>query len=262
MLMSRCCCAGRLLAGCVGLIAVGVVANQAQAVSVQTLSNPLPNGAIVIDGNFADWAAVNKYTQDNIGDGSSGGARPLDIDILQGAIAHDANFFYILYRTTGSNMIDPFSNWVFFDLDQNAATGYKATAELSSIGMEFNVGGTEGWNNFNAAGAFLGGGAGKTVAAGDSDGFGGNDFLEWSISRTALQPNGGTFNPVGASFNVVFGAEDTVLDTSPNNGNVDWFTYTLVPEPSSALLAVIAVSAIRGGVARRRRGMPPTPVDD
>ena len=27
------------------------------------------------------------------------------------------------------------------------------------------------------------------------------------------------------SFNLIFGAEDTTFDTSPNNGDVDWFTY-------------------------------------
>jgi hypothetical protein len=217
----------RFVSTFVGMLAVALASatNDVQAASVQTLNNPVPNGYIKIDGNINDWLSIPRYNPDPVGDGSSGGARPLDIDILQGGIAHDENFFYVLYRNAGDNMVDQFSNWVFFDLDQNQATGYKATPELASIGMEFNTGGLVGWNNFDAGGPFLGGAAGLTVAAGDSDGSGGTDFIEWAISRTAVQPNGGTFNPTGTSLNVVFGAEDTVLDTSPNNGAADWFTY-------------------------------------
>jgi hypothetical protein len=204
---------------------IAVTSAPALAVSVQTISNPVPNGFIKIDGSINDWLAITGYTQDTVGDGSTGPARPLDIDILQGAIAHDANFIYFLYRNAGDNMVDGASNWVFIDLDQNASTGLTSITALGSIGTDFNLGGTGGWNAWNAAGGFAGGAAGRTVAVGDSNGSGGADFLEWSISRTAVQPGGGTFNPPTGSFNVVFGAEDTTFDTSPNNGNVDWFTY-------------------------------------
>jgi hypothetical protein len=216
----------RLVTSIAGAALLGLVAaSTARAVSVQTLSNPVPNGYIKIDGNISDWLAISAFSQDTVGDGSTGPARPLDIDILQGAVAHDANNFYFLYRNAGDNMVDPASNWVLIDLDQNATTGLTSITALGSIGTDYNLGGTAGWNAWNAAGGFAGGAAGRTVATGDSDGSGGADFIEWSISRTAIQPGGGTFNPPTGKFNLVFGAEDTTFDTSPNNGNVDWFTY-------------------------------------
>lgn len=200
------------------------ISTTAYAASVQTLNNPVPNGFIKIDGNISEWLSIPGFAQDTVGDGSTGPARPLDIDILQGAIAHDANNFYFLYRNTGDNMVDTASNWVFIDLDQNATTGLKL-APLDSIGADYNLGGLGSWNAWNAAGGHAGGAAGRSVASGDSNGSGGADFIEWSVSRTAIQPGGGTFTPPTGSFNVIFGAEDTVADTSPNNGSADWFTY-------------------------------------
>jgi hypothetical protein len=209
-----------LLSACL----TSALSTPASAASVQTLNNPVPNGFIKIDGNISEWLSIPGFAQDTVGDGSTGPARPLDIDILQGAIAHDANNFYFLYRNAGDNMVDTASNWVFIDLDQNATTGLKL-APLDSIGTDFNLGGLGSWNAWNAAGGHAGGAAGRSVAFGDSNGSGGADFIEWSVSRTAIQPGGGTFNPPTGSFNVIFGAEDTVADTSPNNGSVDWFTY-------------------------------------
>jgi hypothetical protein len=172
---------------------------------------------------------VTQYQQDTVGDGSSGAGRPLDIDILQGAIAHDPNYIYVLWRSAGENMIDPFSNWVFFDLDRSTATGARnsnAGFPPLAVGYEFNLGGTIGWNAFNNAGAFVGGAIGKTTATGNAIGTSGADFIEFRISRTDVQPNGMTFNPVGGSqFHFAFVAEDTNGDYYPNAANLDWFVY-------------------------------------
>jgi hypothetical protein len=206
------------------IVALGL-ASGAYAASVQTLANPVPNGFIKLDGNISDWLSLAGFNQDTIGDGSTGGVR-LDIDILQGAVAHDANFFYFLFRNAGDNMIDNASNWVMIDLDQNDTTGYLGgpTTPLA-VGAEYNLGGTTGWNKWNPDGSHAGAAAGRTLAVGDSNASGGNDFIEYAVSRTAAQPGGGTFNPVGTSFNLVFVGEDTTPDYSPNIGDVDWFTY-------------------------------------
>ncbi|BBO33606.1 PEP-CTERM sorting domain-containing protein [Lacipirellula parvula] len=195
------------------------------AASVQTISNPVPNGFIKLDGNISEWLSISRFNEDTTGDGSTGSFVP--IDIRQGAVAHDDNFFYFLYRNSGDNMVTGASNWIFIDLDQNATTGLTAAGGINfSIGAEFNLGGTGGWNQWNAAGGHAGSAAGKLAVAGDSNASGGADFIEFSVSRTAIQPGGGTFNPPGTSFNVLFVAENTTTpDYSPNNGAVDWFTY-------------------------------------
>lgn len=201
-------------------------ANTLHAVSVMTLNNPVPNGFMKMDGSLSDWLGVQWYPNDTVGDGSIPGARP-SIDILGGAIAHDDDFIYFLYRNAADGMVDTASNWIFIDLDQNLATGLNSVVigNPLPIGLEFNLGGTTGWNAWSAAGGFVGAGTGKTVAVGDSDGSGGADFLEFAISRSVVQPNGIAFNPIGGTkFDVMFVAENPTGDYHPNNP-ADWFTY-------------------------------------
>lgn len=219
---------------CCLLVLASIDARTASAVSVATLNNPVPNGYIQIDGNLDDWLSVAHYPLDATGDGSTGPARPLDIDILEGAIAHDADYIYVLWRNVGENMIDPFSNWIFFDMDRSETTGGRAAAPSVpgqlAIGYEFNLGGTVGWNAFNpGTGAFAGGAAGRTVATGNAVGTTGDDFIEWRISRSAAQPNGLTFNPTGGTqFRLQYIVEDTTGDLMPGNAEQDWFTYDTV----------------------------------
>ncbi|MEX2170275.1 MAG: hypothetical protein WD851_13260 [Pirellulales bacterium] len=219
--------ATRHICSCSLVIAASIVGDL-RAASVATRSNPMPNGFFQMDGDLSDWENAAWYPDDAVGDGSVPGPR-IAIDILGGAIAHNDNFIYVLYRNAADNMVDGFSNWVFFDLDQNQATGLNGAVNPDiaglPIGIEFNLGGTAGWNAFNPAGAFVGGAAGKTVAVGDSDNSGGADFLEFAISRTPVSPNGLTFNPIGGTeFDVMFVAENPTGDYSPNNP-ADWFTY-------------------------------------
>ena len=210
-----------------GLVIAASIVGDLRAASVATRSNPMPNGFFQMDGSLSDWENAAWYPDDAVGDGSVPGGR-IPIDILGGAIAHDDNFIYFLYRNAADNMVDGASNWIFIDLDQTQSTGYSGGVnEIAGlpIGMEFNLGGTAGWNAWTAGGAFAGGAAGRTVAVGDSDNSGGADFLEYAISRTAVSPNGLTFNPIGGTdFDVMFIAENAIGDYSPNSP-ADWFTY-------------------------------------
>jgi hypothetical protein len=183
----------------------------ANAVSVASLNNPVPNGYIQIDGNLDDWLSVAHYPLDATGDGSTG----------------------LLWRSAGENMLDGFSNWIFFDMDRSETTGGRSAPPSVpapgqiAIGYEFNLGGTIGWNAFNpGTGAFAGGAAGRTVATGNAIGTAGDDFIEWRISRTVAQPNGLTFNPTGGTqFRLQYIVEDTTGDFMPSNVEQDWFTY-------------------------------------
>jgi hypothetical protein len=204
-------------------------AEAACAAVLETQSNPVPNGFIQIDGDYSDWAALPDYQADTVGDTSAGGLGD-GVDILHGAVAHDANFIYVLWRNAGPGGITNFSNWVWFNMDNNPATGrtdmFGITTPLSR-GAEYNLGGLQGWNQWGPTGEFTGGAAGRLVAAGTSSGTGDPDFLEYSISRTAQQPGGVTFNPTGGTtFDFFFVTEATTTsDTYPNTHTTDWFTY-------------------------------------
>jgi hypothetical protein len=211
------------------ILVVSAIAGNLYAISVQTMDNPVPNGFIKIDGDYSDWLSVAHYQADTVGDTAVGGLGA-GVDILEGAVAHDDNFIYVLWRNSGPGGITASSNWVWFDVDNNATTGrtdlFGVAAPLAR-GTEYNLGGLNGWNQWaGPAGAYTGGAAGKLAAAGSTTGSGGADFIEWSISRTAAQPGGLFFNPTGGTtLQFFYVTEATTSDTYPNNQAADWFTY-------------------------------------
>jgi hypothetical protein len=218
-----------MLTRTIAILFAVAAANVVSAAALETQNNPVPDGFIKIDGDYSDWLALPNYQADTVGDTSVGGLGD-GVDILHGAIAHDANFIYVLWRNSGPGGITSFSNWVWFNMDNNPATGrtdmFGITTPLSR-GAEYNLGGLAGWNQWGPTGDFTGGAAGKLAASGTTSGTGGPDFLEYSISRTALQPGGVTFNPTnGTTFDFFFITEATTTsDTYPNTHSTDWFTY-------------------------------------
>ena len=239
----------RKSAVCLASIVALMVSGNLYAISLQTHNNPVANGSIQIDGDYSDWASIPRYQADTIGDTAVGGLGN-GVDILEGAIAHDDNFIYVLWRNAGPGGVTDFSNWIWFDMDNNPDTGrtdlFGVAAPLSR-GTEYNLGGLNGWNQWaGPGGGYTGGAAGKLAAAGSTTGTGGNDFIEYSISRTAAQPGGLFFNSTGGTtFHFYFITEATTLsDTYPNSHAADWFTYdtrgSVIPEPGSIALGGIA----------------------
>ncbi len=130
----------------------------AQAGQVETRSNPVANGAIVIDGNFGDWAGVAAYTADGAGDAPAG-----DQDWVQAAVAHDDTYIYLrLDRTAASTSFNGAPSgsstggqgyWVLLDTDKSHATGLNlAGVRPFSVGAEFNLGGIITINRWGAGG--------------------------------------------------------------------------------------------------------------
>jgi len=131
---------------------------------VQSRSNPVPNGAIVIDGNFGDWAGIAPYDPDPSTDAPAG-----DQNWVQATIAHDDTYIYVrLDRAPGSIPFNGAASgsstggggyWLLLDTDKNPDTGLNlAGVRPFSIGAEFNVGGTTTINRWGAGGqgCFLG----------------------------------------------------------------------------------------------------------
>lgn len=198
------------------------------AVSLETQNNPVPNGVMQMNGDYSKWLSVPQYQLDTFGDGASGGLAD-GVDIAVGAVAHDENNIYFMWRNVAGG-VTTFSNWIWVNMDNDPATGrtdmFGLTAPLAR-GAEYNLGGLAGFNQWAGAdGGFTGGAAGMVSAAGSSTGTGAPDFIEWSISRTAEQPGGLFFNPTGGTtLEFVYVTESGAPDLYPNVPSSDWFTY-------------------------------------
>ncbi len=76
--------------------------------------------AITVDGGFDDWTGAAQTTSDPAGDGGSSG-----IDFRQLSIAHDQDFLFLRFDTTGEVQPDEQQDIVLYlDTDMNASTGY------------------------------------------------------------------------------------------------------------------------------------------
>ena len=140
-------------------------ASQGIAAQIESLSNPVANGSIVIDGAVGDWAGVAGFGADSSGDGTGG------YDVSQLFVAHDNANYYVRIRLNGDE-IDLGGTgaglWTAFDTDKNAATGIAAFA--SGLGIEWNGSGVSQFNGWSPAGAHTGsilGGAVTGTRSGD-----------------------------------------------------------------------------------------------
>lgn len=98
-------------------------------------SNPVPNGSIVIDGDFADWAGVTPFSPDPAGDAVAGSN-----DWIQAWMAHDDTYIFFRFERAPGSL--PFTNAgyrVILDTDENIATGRSVLGSLNlSVGGEFS----------------------------------------------------------------------------------------------------------------------------
>jgi hypothetical protein len=221
------------------MLALGLLATAgAHGAVVQTLSNPVADGAINTTGgnnDRSDWAAVTPYAADAYEAASS--------DWAQVSMAHDTSNFYLRYAmnsTTNGGFLDT-NQRAFFDVNQSRSSGYQGGGGQLSVGAEYMLEGT-------ALYAFTGG-ASQTAWAWNWVGALSYDDYPTHDHELTL-PMGSVGTPV--AFDFVLFASGSPEDYYPGTGNAagdgGYFTYTTaaVPEPASiGLLSLGAVAAMR-----------------
>jgi hypothetical protein len=188
-----------------GLALVGLSVPASPAAQLDSHSNPVPAGSIVIDGAVADWAGVPCFTSDPAGDGGAG------YDIARYCIAHDDNNFYVRVGLHGEGagvLGDGAGMWTWFDTDKNSGTGIRGPFLTSGLGAEWNGSGVSQFNGWNSAGGHTGSILGSTVAGARS-----GDHLEYEYSVPRSTFGVDSFH---TSVQSEFGAGDVLPDGAGN----------------------------------------------
>ena len=108
-------------------------------------SNQVSNTAITINGSVNDWSGLDYYTNDPDDIDNSSGSNN-QIDWLRASIAHSPQNVFINYQNRqnidSSNTSGTFVPWgwtIYFDTDDNSATGYQGTG---NIGADYIISGS------------------------------------------------------------------------------------------------------------------------
>ena len=175
------------------------------AAQLDSQSNPVPAGSIVIDGAVGDWAGVPCFASEPAGDGGTG------YDIARYCIAHDNNNFYVRVGLHGEGsgvLADGAGMWTWFDTDKNTGTGIRGAFVTAGLGIEWNGSGVSQFNGWDPAGGHTGSILGGPVAGARS----GDRFeYEYSVPRSVFGVD--SFH---TSVQSEFGAGDVLPDGSGN----------------------------------------------
>ncbi len=200
----------------------GLLASSADGGELDSQSNPVPAGSIIIDGAIGDWAGVSCFAPDAAGDGGTG------YDIAQYCIAHDDNNFYVrvgLHGEGSAALGDGAGMWTWFDTDKNFSTGIGVGAAWnpSGLGIEWNGSGLSQFNGWTAAGAHTGSILGGAVTGARSAD---NLNYEYAIPRSVFG-----VSSFYTSVQSEFGAADVLPD-----GVGNFFEYHAPAPPPPPIL--------------------------
>ncbi len=96
-----------------------------------SISNPIAENSLTIDGALGDWNAVTSFGTDAA---DANGANT--IDWREVWVAHDLSNFYVGYQTE-ENITDSWGYGMYIDIDGNTATGFRGFSNELPIGADF-----------------------------------------------------------------------------------------------------------------------------
>lgn len=237
----------RLFFACAAAWLVGLPLNA----GAELLSNPVADGAIVIDADRSDWTDITRYTDD------TQEGYPTDLGFV--TMAHDSLNLYIRYQMYSPSGAFSGVYRLLLDTDQNLSTGYngQGSAYANSVGANIYVegasvfehtGGTQDAFVFNSLGSatFANTGAGAEdvemaiplALLGNPDAI---DFVVW------LDSNG----DFGLSDESAPGGDDSFPNGVYQSLTKASATYVIVPEPASMALLALGGVAVFGRWRRR-----------
>lgn len=190
------------------------------AALVESLSNVVSDGTIIIGSDRSGWDGLTPY----VADPNEG----LLEDWHQVTIANDDYNFYVRYEMNSS---DGWSGLLhmYIDIDLNRGTGFIGGESQFSVGAEFMLEGGSLW-------AFTGGSQttwGWEWVSYVGDGSVADDYVA-SFSRADVTVN--TFNFVLDAEQAGGGTHDYYVDSSNQGAGGGWLQYTTVPEPGVSVL--------------------------
>lgn len=221
------------------LIAVYAAKSEGQTL-LQTISNSVADGTLVMDHSRSDWNGLTPYNADP-NEGSNQ-------DWSVGTIANDSSNFYFRYQFNATDGLDT-NVMIFLDTDNSRSTGFIGGGSQLAIGAEFMI---QGVSIYSYAGTstdwawnYLGGVNYDTSVT---------DDFEFSMARS-------TIGSV-ASFSLEYLAQGNISgapydDYYPDSGNGGtsggYFAYTTVPEPGTNMLILGGLGILVGGGRYLRR---------
>ena len=96
-----------------------------------SISNPIADNSLNIDGSLTDWSAVTGF-----GDDPADASGANTIDWREVWVAHDIANFFIAYRTE-ENVTDSWGYGMYIDIDGNTATGFRGFSNELPIGADY-----------------------------------------------------------------------------------------------------------------------------
>lgn len=222
------------------LIAVYAAKSEGQTL-LQTTSNPVADGTLVMDGSRSDWNGLTPFNADP-NEGSNE-------DWSVGTIANDSSNFYFRYQFNATMGLGSTDLMVFLDTDNSRSSGFVGSLP---IGADFMI---QGIFIYAYAGS---GGSDFTwtnIGAVNYDTSVPNDF-EFSMAQSTIGS--------AQSFSLVYLAQGAISGTPyddyyPDSGNLGasggYLAYTTVPEPATNLMILGGLGMLVGGrrfLGRRR----------